>query len=197
MSMGHISSASFQGWRTPRVLAERFVEEYGCVLDAAADKDNAVCPVFYNGEEGSDGLKQPWTAPEAGVWVNPPYEDPAIWVIKACEEVFLNQNCARVVMLLPAAAGTRWFSRACRLGEVHVFDERIRYGLPPREALPIALQDVLYRRTRNGTWVAKTSPGGGNALIVFELGRTVGITAMRSSQTGEIVQDFTEGRRVV
>lgn len=196
--MAHISSTSFQGWRTPQVLAERFVKEYDCVLDAAADKDNAVCPVFYDGEDGSDGLKQPWNAPEAGVWVNPPYENPAIWVIKACEEVFLNQNCARVVMLLPAAAGTRWFSRACRLGEVHLFDERIRYGLPPREALPIALQDTLYRQSaKTGAWVPKTSPGGGNALIIFELGRTVGITAMRSAQTGEIVQDFTEGRYVV
>lgn len=198
MSMGHISSASFQGWRTPRALAERLVAEYGCVLDAAADKDNAVCATFYDGEEGSDGLKQPWIAPEAGVWVNPPYEDPTAWAIKAREEVFFVESCARVVMLLPAAVGTKWFTHACHLGEVHIFDERIRFDLPPRETLPLALQEVLYRQSaRSGAWVPKTSPGGGNALVIFEVGRPVGVRALRSTKTGDILQDFTDGRRVV
>lgn len=197
MGMGHVSTGSFQAWRTPPALAAKFVEEYQCVLDAAADKDNAVCPTFYDGEPGSDGLTQPWVAPEAGVWVNPPYEDSGSWLTKACEEVLLAENCARAVLLVPAAIGTAWFSRALRLAEVHLFDERIRFLPPPRDELPPALQDALYKKNRYGEWVPKTSPGGGNALLIVEIGRTVGVTTLRSSRTGEIIQTFAEARRVV
>jgi hypothetical protein len=165
-------------------------------LDAAADKDNAVCPVFYDGSEGSDGLVQPWAVPGAGVWVNPPYEDCGSWVVKACEEVLLHENCARAVLLVPAAVGVAWFTRACRLAEVFLFDERIRFGLPPKEELPDNLQKKLYKQNRKGAWVPKTSPGGGNALVVVEIGRRVGVTGMRDSKTGVLVQDFAEVRRV-
>jgi phage N-6-adenine-methyltransferase len=192
----HVSSTKFQAWRTPEVLGRALVREYECVLDAAADADNALCPVFYDGTDGSDGLKQPWNAPGAGVWCNPPYEDPGAWLDKAYHEVFVDENCTRAVFLLPAAVGVSWFTKTCRLAEVFLFDNRIRYELPPREALPPEFQDVLYRRTKSGAWVPKTSPGGGNALVVVEKGGLVGVTGLRSSLTGELLQDFTEGFRI-
>lgn len=195
-TMAHISSTSFQGWRTPKPLAAALVAEFDCKLDAAADKDNAVCPVFYDGTEGSDGLLQPWNVPGAGVWVNPPYEDCGSWIVKACEEVLLHENCQRAVLLVPAAVGVAWFSRACRLAEVSLFEERIRFDLPPREELPEQYRDKLYRQRPNGTWVPKTSPGGGNALIVVEIGRHVGVNFLRNAKTGAVAQDFVSGYRV-
>lgn len=207
--MSHVSSGSFQGWRTPAALGAALVKEYECVLDAAADKDNALCPVFYDGSEGSDGLLQPWNAPGAGVWCNPPYADPGAWLEKGYDEVLVHGNCDRAVFLLPAAVGVSWFVRACLVAEVFLFDARIRYELPPREQLPVEYQDKLYRRTRrgpgcedcrgNGTgcdsccWAPKTSPGGGNALVVIERGGLVGITGIRSALTGALTVDFTDG----
>lgn len=196
--MSHVSSGkdSFQGWRTPAALGAALVREYECVLDAAADKDNALCPVFYDGSEGSDGLKQPWTAPGAGVWCNPPYADPGAWLTKAYSEVLVEGNCERAVFLLPASVGVSWFTQACRLAEVFLFDERIRYELPPREELPEEYRHTLYRQDKAGVWRPKSSPGGGNALIVIEAGGLVGVTGMRSSETGELIVDFTEGIRL-
>lgn len=189
MSMKHISNSSYTGWRTPKVLADAFRLEYDLVLDAAADKDNAVCPVFFDGSEGSNGLDQPWEVPFGGVWCNPPYFDPAPWLAKAYTEVLDLGRCERAVFLLPAAVGVSWFTRACRIAEVHLFDRRIRYELPPREELPEEFRDTLY--TAKGA--PKSSPGGGNALIIVERDGLVGITGIRSAETGRLIFDFTDG----
>lgn len=183
-SLKHVSSGrdSYQGWRTPKVLADHFRQTFNLVLDAAADKDSAICPAFYDGSDGSDGLKQPWTAPEAGVWCNPPYRDPAAWLRKAYGEVQAD-NCMHAVLLVPAAVGTDWFTTACQVAEVHLFDRRIRFELPPREELPLKYQDTLYKKTRSG-YKPKVSPGGGNALVIVRLGGKKGITKMLNSMTG-------------
>lgn len=189
--MKHISSGpeSFQCWRTPRQLADALRVEYNVCLDAAADKDNAVAPVFFDGTEGSNGLEQPWDVPFGGVWVNPPYSDVTPWLEKAYSEVLDLGRCERAVLLLPAAVGVSWFTRACRIAELFLFDERIRFELPPRDQLPEEFRDKLY--TAKGK--PKSSPGGGNCLVVVERDGLVGITGVRSSKTGKLVFDFTDG----
>lgn len=188
MSMKHVSSGSFQAWRTPRLLADAFRVEYDLVLDVAADVDNTVCPCFFDGSEGADGLTQPWNVPFGGVWCNPPYADTAAWLDKAFAEVEAG-NCMRAVLLVPAAVGVSWFARAVREAEVFLFDERIRFELPPMADLSPALQMQLFK----ATGVPKTSPGGGNALVVIETGGLVGVTGLRSTRTGRMIQDFTTG----
>lgn len=186
--MKHISSTSFQGWRTPRVLADAFKLEYDLCLDAAADQANAICPVFFDGTEGSNGLEQPWDVPFGGVWINPPYEDVTPWIEKSLVEVLDLGRCARAVLLVPAAVGVSWFTRACKVAEVHLFDERIRFDLPAQADLPKKFRDKLY--TAKGK--PKVSPGGGNALIIVERDGLIGITALRSAKTGRLVFDFTD-----
>lgn len=190
VTLKHLSSTSFQAWQTPKHLAAAFRVEYDLVLDAAASQDNAICPVFFDGTEGSDGLLCPWTAPGAGVWVNPPYEDVGPWIAKAFKEVYETRNCDRVVLLVPAAVGVSWFTGACLKAEVHLFDERIKFELPPAESLPAELRVKLYHP--NGK--PKVSPGGGNALIIIERDGLVGITALRSTKTGRMIMDFLDGQ---
>lgn len=189
MGLKHVSSASFQAWRTPKRIADALRVEYDLQLDAAADFENSVCAAFFDGSEGSNGLVEDWTLPHGGVWINPPYEDVTPWLSKAILEVYHKASCDRAVMLVPAAVGVSWFSGACRIAEVHLFDERIRFDLPPKESLSKEWQDKLF--TQKGK--PKRSPGGGNALVILERDGLVGVTAMRSSKTGRMTIDFTDG----
>ena len=190
MSMKHVSDGSFQAWATPRPLAAALVEEFDLVLDVAADTHNTVCPAFFDGSEGSDGLLSPWLAPGQGVWCNPPYADVPSWLSKASEEVLVLGNCVRAVLLVPAAVGVRWFTLACSIAEVNLFDQRIRFDPPPRELLSQELQQSLFKE--NGA--PKSSPGGGNALLVIERGGLRGITGLRSAETGRLMIDFLDGQ---
>ena len=195
MPLDHLSSTSFQAWRTPRVLGKQLVQEYDLVLDVAADKDNSLTDVFLDGSEGSDGLTQPWDLPAGGVWCNPPYDNTAAWTAKAFNEVYILGNCERAVMLLPASIGVSWFTDVCKIAEVHLFDARIRFELPAYGDLPEHLRDVLYKMTKNGP-KPKTSPGGGNALVIFERDGLTGVTGMRSAKTGHMVFDFLDGQSI-
>lgn len=186
--MKHVSSVKFQCWRTPQKLADSLRVEYDLLLDAAADFKNAICPAFFDAE--ADGLKQPWCLPlGGGVWINPPYQNCEVWLAKAYLEVYTLRNCDRAVLLLPAAVGVKWFSAALDVAECHLFDERIRFELPPKAELPEELRAKLYDGDK-----PKSSPGGGNALFIFdrESGLT-GVTGLRSSKTGRFVRDFITG----
>ena len=190
MAMHHVSSGSFQAWRSPQAIVQALVTEYDCVLDAAADKDNSVCPAFLDGSEGSDGLLQPWDVPNGGVWCNPPYANVAEWLAKAYLEVIIAERCQRAVLLLPASVGVAWFSDICRKAEVQLFDKRLAFDPPPFDQCSVEDQKKLY--DKNGK--PKSSPGSGNCLVVIENGGLVGITGMRSSVTGRLVQDFLDGQ---
>ena len=91
--------------RTPKA----FFESWGSFdLDAAASKENALCPRFYDEEQ--NGLIQPWDAKR--VWVNPPYSEIKKWIQKAIMEAQVLRNCEEVVLLLPARTCTKWFRLA-------------------------------------------------------------------------------------
>lgn len=182
MSMKHVSTGtdSFQGWMTPRAIAQQLVREFGLTLDVAAADHNAVCPNFFT--EDYDALTKRWcTEPDAGAFVNPPYNDIAAWLEKARVEVE-SGRCGRAVFLVPASVGTAWVTHAVQNHEIHLFDGRIRFDLPADEHLP--------EKYRDGR--ARKSPGGGSILVIIEKDGLVGVTAVRSSKTGEIVFDFLD-----
>jgi phage N-6-adenine-methyltransferase len=82
--------------RTPRDLFDRLHSEHDFTVDAAASKDNARLPRYWNTAE--DGLLKSWEGER--VWVNPPYSNILAWVNKAAAE--MRNRCPLVVMLLPA-----------------------------------------------------------------------------------------------
>lgn len=71
--------------------------EHLFTLDAAATRENAKCPQFFDREV--NGLLQSWAGHV--VWCNPPFSDLLSWVRKARWET-VHGGCLKVVMLLPA-----------------------------------------------------------------------------------------------
>jgi site-specific DNA-methyltransferase (adenine-specific) len=102
---GEMFTSETPEWYTPRVLVERMEKKYGkFVLDPAATPESAKAPNYFTVKE--DGLKQDWSWAE-NVWMNPPYgREIGKWVKKAYHE---SQKGCRVVALLPARPGPKWF----------------------------------------------------------------------------------------
>lgn len=179
--MKHISSTKFQAWRTPDPLFAGLNAELGPFdLDAAADAEN--CKILQYFDEAANALAPETRWQATNVWLNPPYADIGPWVLKAEAEV-AAEHCQRVVMLVPAAVGVEWFTRAFQRHEVQLFDRRIRFALPPIDKIPPEFREKLYK---NGK--PKTSPGGGNALIIIQNAPRPNWIALRSAQTGRLLE---------
>jgi phage N-6-adenine-methyltransferase len=170
MGMTHVSNTGAGTWRTPRPLGRALVAEHGCTLDAAADELNALCDIYFS--EVEDGLRQKWFGV---VWLNPPFSEIPLWLAKAEAEVKAG-NCERVVMLLPCSPGTGWWTRAVLEHEVHLFNRRVKFEVPP------------------GLDVKNSAPGFGTCLVIVQPDGLTGVTAMRDSLTGQVLHDFTEDR---
>jgi phage N-6-adenine-methyltransferase len=182
----HVSSISFQAWRTPDVIYRGANEDYGPFeLDAAADLRNAKVLSFFDEEADALAPGSKWYAKR--VWVNPPYADVRPWIDKAEAEVAAG-HCELVALLVPAAVGVAWFTYALQTHAVELYDERIRFDLPPIEEVPEPLRAKLFKK--NGK--PKTSPGGGNALVIVRskelyVAGTAGRLVLRSAKTGRML----------
>lgn len=168
-----IRSESFQQWRTPQVIFDELNREFDFDLDACADADNALCGSYFTAEQ--DAIRRFWdVAGEAtSVFCNPPYSDPNLFLQKAYHEVYEAARVKSVVLLLPASVSTKWFKRACVKAEVHLFEGRIAFDLPPG-------------------MVNKKRPGFSNMLVIIQRDGLRGVTAFRSSKTGEVTTDLTD-----
>lgn len=91
-------------WCTPQGFFDDLNREFHFILDAAATKKSAKCPMYYTPE--TDGLKNTWDLGGA-VFCNPPYgREIGKWVHKAYIEA---QKGVTVVMLIPARTDTAYF----------------------------------------------------------------------------------------
>ena len=110
-------------WETPPEIVDEEEERGGrFTLDACCRPATAKADEYYTGED--DGLAQQWTG---RVWCNPPYSNPAPWVIKAVESV-RDGDAREVVMLLPAATDTGWFhDLVLPYADVHFRRGRIKF----------------------------------------------------------------------
>lgn len=135
-------------WLTPPIIYDAFDEMGGVGLDPCSNPASRVDARFrfiheaherivqsswarYTGQvlRGKDGLLDSWDG-YGLVYVNPPYSDPAPWVEKAAHEG------AEVVLLLPAATGTRWWHKYVKMADVILFWEgRIKF-LDPLDGKP-------------------------------------------------------------
>jgi site-specific DNA-methyltransferase (adenine-specific) len=106
------------------------VEFGGFDLDAAADKDSALCARYYTEEK--DALKQDWVKDATIAFCNPPYGRMiGKFVAKAYTETLRTE--LTVVLLIPARTDTKWWHAYCAHGEVRFIKGRLKFENP---ALP-------------------------------------------------------------
>jgi phage N-6-adenine-methyltransferase len=85
--------------------------------DLAATPENTKAPQFFTSEQ--DSLKQDWQKCKGNLWCNPPFGHLMPWVKKAEESVASRSQGSlmavpnKILMLLPAAIGAKWFALHC------------------------------------------------------------------------------------
>jgi phage N-6-adenine-methyltransferase len=136
-------SSATDEWETPQAFFDKLNDEFGFVLDAAANRNNAKCAKYLGPDQfisrWQDGLTCPWDywVPAAVgeyacaapvVWCNPPYSRgmQAKFIAKAAEE---RKRGVASVMLLPARTDTKAF-------HTHIYDAS---KWQPREGIEIRL----------------------------------------------------------
>lgn len=117
------------------------IEEFA--IDLAASPHNAVCDPYF--DEKTNSLVQPWHKfcgnGKGWGWLNPPFEDIGQWSRKAWLESRLG---AQVVMLVPAATDTQWWSDDVRAhGYATLLQQRIQF-VGAKDGYPKGLALVLY-----------------------------------------------------
>lgn len=125
---------SDQNRRTPPWLFKYLQEFLGVrfQLDAAANRENALCRLFY--DETKNGLALPWKNP---TFNNPPFRYFGDWAQKAYLEA--AEKSILVCQIGPVGCSQSWFQEFARKGTVLVPDERISFfdsatGMPTRGA---------------------------------------------------------------
>ena len=124
-------------WQTPWDFFERVNREFRLTVDAAADVDNAMLPLYWTKEDNA--LEQDWTG--ARVWCNPPYG--------AAQKAFIRKaaECRAdvAVLLLPARPDTAvWHDFIFPKADVRFLRGRLRFvGGAHSAPFPSAL--VIYR----------------------------------------------------
>jgi phage N-6-adenine-methyltransferase len=94
-----------QDWGTPPSFLKYLKDEMYWVpdLDAAASKENAKAPAFFDVE--MNGLEQRWFG---NVWLNPPFgRDLPKWIGKCIDEIDQGR-VESIVALVPARTETVW-----------------------------------------------------------------------------------------
>ncbi len=145
-------------WSTPQDFFDRLNEEFGFVLDVAANASNYKCPQYFT--KDSDGLSRNWAAwvrnialaaediSQGSIWMNPPYgREIGKWVQKAYEE---SQKGCTVVCLLPARTDTKWFQDYCLKGECRFVRGRLKFGNAKNSA-PFPSVVVVFRPPKGAT----------------------------------------------
>jgi phage N-6-adenine-methyltransferase len=147
---------SIQNWGTPRAVFQWAEKHWGPhTLDAAADADNTLCPLYY--DQRTNGLTGSWVKPNGKphtVWLNPPFFQIADWVARV-ERAVTVEKCA-VTMLLPAAFETGWFNTIKAFGQVVVLRPRIKYVFPqvPKDRDGDAIPESEWPKGINGPPIA-------------------------------------------
>lgn len=107
-------SSGKDDWETPDDLFNRLDSQYHFILDAAANRLNTKCSVWYGpGGERENALVVAWPLDRGNIWLNPPYSRglQTKFVQKALRECYLQGDNSNnhVVCLLPARTDTKLF----------------------------------------------------------------------------------------
>lgn len=124
----NVQTSESDDYETPPWLFKALDTEFRFTFDAAADINNALCPVWTNDIEKTD------MPTNAVVFCNPPYSniDPFVARLPCMSGI--------VVFLLPIRSGTAWFARLEQLrkrdhAEFRFFRKRIHFLIDGKEPL--------------------------------------------------------------
>lgn len=116
-------------WGTPQWLFDLLDQEFHFQVDAAATKENAKLPAYFEDLDSVPTLEFGWYC--KGAWerffLNPPYSAGNIdrFMQKAYEE---SQKGSIVVCLVPCATDTRWWHNyAMKAQEIRFIKGRVRF----------------------------------------------------------------------
>ena len=97
-------------WSTPRDFYEPLRREFDLIVDATAQRHNALCPDYFgpDNHRNPDALIADWHqfGSLSRIWCNPPYSKCREFVAKAAAE---RLRGVLTVMLVPSRTDTRWF----------------------------------------------------------------------------------------
>lgn len=135
-------------WQTPKELFIPLNREFDFTLDAAANRDNALCHFFYGpgSLSRSDALIASWPTHDR-IWVNPPYSRglQARFIEQAAETA---KRGGLVVMLLPARTDTKAFHRYIYKQpgvEIRFLQGRLKF-VGAKSGAPFPSMIVIFRR---------------------------------------------------
>lgn len=135
-------------WTTPKWLFDDLNKIYNFTLDAAADKDNALCKDYFD-KENKNALLRKWYG---NVWVNPPYgkilKD---FVKKASEQI---KYCNVIVMLIPARTDTKYFHEYIYMKnnvEIKFLKGRLKFSNSKNSA-PFPSMIVIFKNNIKGVF---------------------------------------------
>lgn len=137
-----------QAWGTPAQFLDFLKVRRGWEpdLDAAASKDNAKAPEYYDLE--SDGLASAWFG---DVWLNPPFgRELPKWLEKCAEEIE-KPAVHSIYTLIPARTDTRWFHEIVmeKASMVYLIKGRFNFQFPgqvPGANAPFPSMLVVWRK---------------------------------------------------
>lgn len=112
---------------TPQDFFDLLNRRFRFKIDLAAWGFNAKRPLFFSksaSETGSLGIN--WHNYKGWLWLNPPYKTMRPWALKCREEM---DKGAQIVMLSPAALGSKWFREICACHcRVWVVSARLKFS---------------------------------------------------------------------
>lgn len=115
-------SSNDQTWETPIQLFNKLNTEFNFTVDVCAGVFTFKCKNFYT--ETENGLEQDWSNDIC--WMNPPYDQCALWLKKAYEE---SLRGATVVALIPARTDTKYWHDYCmNASEIRFIKGRLKFG---------------------------------------------------------------------
>ncbi len=121
----HFSSKS-NYWRTPLELFNKLNKEFHFDVDAAANKENALCERYFS--EQDSALDKNWIDYGKTFWLNSPYgREIGSFIKKAYEE---SVKGATVVLLIPARTCSKYWYNYCAKGEVRFIKGRLKFYNP-------------------------------------------------------------------
>lgn len=133
-------STNSDEWQTPQWLFRRLNYEFDFTLDAAATKENSLCPDYFDIE--MNGLEQDWSG--YTVWCNPPYSGTKFWMMKAWAEAI--EHRVTTVMLVAARPDTRhWWAFASE-AEVRFLPGRLKFGLSNEDKETVKQKNIIRKQ---------------------------------------------------